>query len=101
MDAMSFPPVWPEEQRFSPPPSLFSTDSPSLPDDVITLLATPSHLKQTLQKISLTIKQYFLPPRAAYPYWSAYTPTHIKPDAVESHGPGKSFRTSRPMVLTA
>ena len=94
MDVLYFPPIWPEEQRFSPPTSLESTGSPNLPDDVINILAAKSKLKQKLKKVSNTIKRYTLPPRAAYPQWTAYTCRHVRPELVESDESGESLTTS-------
>ncbi|KAF3032144.1 hypothetical protein E8E11_001660 [Didymella keratinophila] len=87
MDALYFPYIWPEEQLFSPPSSLESTGSPNLPDDVIAILAKESKLKKALKRTSNTIKRYFPPPVAAYPHWSAYTPQHLRPDAIEADQP--------------
>jgi len=84
MDALYFPPIWPEEQRFSPPTSLESTGSPNLPDDVIAILAEESKFKKILKRTPNTIKRYILPPVAAYPHWSAYTPQHIPSAAIEA-----------------
>ena len=94
MDALYLPPIWPEEQRFSLPPSLEPTGPLNLPDDVIDILAEGSKFKKAFTRTSNTIKRYVLPPRAAYPHWSAYTPQHVRPEAVESHDLGKSLVTS-------
>ncbi|KAJ4343495.1 hypothetical protein N0V87_000261 [Didymella glomerata] len=85
MDALYLPPIWPEEQRFSLPPSLEPTGPPNLPDDVIEILAEGSKFKKAFTRTSNTIKRYVLPLRATYPHWSAYTPQHVRPEAVESH----------------